>query len=302
MKKIAAGIVLFNSEKERLKENVGAIIGQVDYLICFDNGSKNFGELKQTIDESYSIIWIESKENKGIAFALNRIAEKACELGCEWLLTLDDDSVCPSNMVDEFSRVISANDMTDVGMLAPIMYDSRRPGEKPLEKNEIEDIDFCITSGSLVNLTIWNKLGGVDEWMFVGEVDDEYSHRLRILGYRIIQLDNLILDHELGELTPKKTAKMYVKLAKLTGIKKLSSLAYRRKVSPMRMYYSVRNMLYLEKKYKNYPNPKFTKKNAIKNGISGILRGQQKIKIAASVIKGYKEGKKIQPLQFVKVK
>ena len=39
--KIAAGIVLYNSEIERLRENINAVKTQVDQIIFFDNNSKN---------------------------------------------------------------------------------------------------------------------------------------------------------------------------------------------------------------------------------------------------------------------
>lgn len=39
MEAIFAGIVLFNPEISRLKENITHILGQVDRLILVDNGS-----------------------------------------------------------------------------------------------------------------------------------------------------------------------------------------------------------------------------------------------------------------------
>ena len=41
VKKICAGIVLYNPEIDLLKKNIEAIADQVDCIYLFDNGSKN---------------------------------------------------------------------------------------------------------------------------------------------------------------------------------------------------------------------------------------------------------------------
>lgn len=49
MEAIFAGIVLFNPEISRLKENITHILGQVDRLILVDNGSSNKEEIQSEI-------------------------------------------------------------------------------------------------------------------------------------------------------------------------------------------------------------------------------------------------------------
>ena len=42
---ISAGIVLFNPDIERLKENIDAVIVQCTHVYLVDNGSKNISEV-----------------------------------------------------------------------------------------------------------------------------------------------------------------------------------------------------------------------------------------------------------------
>ena len=49
MEKIYAGIVTFNPDIERLKENVCAICIQVPEVVIFDNGSSNFVDIQECI-------------------------------------------------------------------------------------------------------------------------------------------------------------------------------------------------------------------------------------------------------------
>lgn len=48
--KIAAGIVTYNSDTERLEENIKSIINQVETVIISDNASSNIGELEALAD------------------------------------------------------------------------------------------------------------------------------------------------------------------------------------------------------------------------------------------------------------
>ena len=73
MEAIFAGIVLFNPEISRLKENITHILGQVDRLILVDNGSNNKEEVQSGIQNfnTDKILYIDLHKNKGIAAALN---------------------------------------------------------------------------------------------------------------------------------------------------------------------------------------------------------------------------------------
>ncbi len=286
MIKTAAGIVTYNPDIQRLKANIDAITNQVYIVYCFDNGSDNINEIRRLLDAYDNVQLIGNEKNRGIAEGLNQILKVARTMHIEWLLTLDQDSVCPDGMISE---MLSHSGGDNIIAICPLIVDRRRPvKERPKESNEY--VDFCITSGCLVNMALSEKIGDFDAWLFIGQVDDEFCHRITLNGLRILRINKLVLDHELGDITPSKHKAFYLNLGTALHSKKLLALSYKRKVSPMRVYYSTRNMVYLSKKYKRFPNRKFTKKRAICNALSNVIRGQKKIEVAKAAIKGYKEG------------
>lgn len=285
---ITAGIVLYNPDLNRLKKNLDAIAPQVGIVYCFNNGSYNLNEIKELLSTYSNVTLIDGKKNLGISYALNRIAEQSIITNHKWMLALDQDSVCPSNMIEKFSHYLNYE---NIGIICPIAVDKRRP-RKELPKREYSFIDDTITSGSLMNLDIYKRVGGSDEYLFIGLVDDEYCYRLKLNGYQIIQVNSVIMDHELGDLTPSRHADFYLKLGDKLHSEKVKALSYKRKVSSMRVYYATRNIIYLSKKYKNNPTYLFSEKFAINNGISNILRSQNKINTAKAFLNGLKDGRR----------
>ena len=74
-KVFAAGIVSYNPDIKRFKENIDSILSQVDKLIIIENGSKDSEEIIKIIksyDENRIKLVVNSK-NMGIAKALNQI-------------------------------------------------------------------------------------------------------------------------------------------------------------------------------------------------------------------------------------
>ena len=294
--KTAAGIVTYNPVISRLKNNISAISEQVSRVYCFDNGSANLSEIKDLCSCYDNVTVIENGKNSGIAEGLNRIIREVRKNNIDWLLTLDQDSVCPDGMIE---TMLKCSDKADVAAICPTIIDRRRPPEV-LKEEGIDETDFCITSGCLVNIAESEKIGDFDSWLFIGQVDDEFCHRIIISGKKIIRVNSLILDHELGDLTPSRFKKLYLLLGERLHSSKLKALSYKRKVSPIRVYYSTRNMVYLSRKYRNYPNPKFTKRRAIYNALSNIVRGQKKLETAKAAIKGYREGSSITVQEYAK--
>ena len=195
---ISTGIVLFNPDIKRLKENIDAVIVQCTHVYLVDNGSKNISEVLEMLNgfNSSQFSVILNLENQGIAKALNQLTIAAQKDGYEWILTLDQDSVSPSNIIDEFENYTAYQ---NVGMLCPVIYD-RNKGEEIKAKEGCTEIDECITSGSLLNIEAWNNIGGFDENMFIDGVDFDICYRLRQSGYKILCIQSVILLHELGRI------------------------------------------------------------------------------------------------------
>ena len=126
---ICAGIVSYNPCKERLMDNIKSIISQVAYVIIVDNGSANYTQFSAQLSVlGDKIIIIRNTDNKGIACALNQIMEQGEILGATWVLTLDQDSICPTNLIQEYekhSQFLSSLNVKNenVGIICPIIHD-----------------------------------------------------------------------------------------------------------------------------------------------------------------------------------
>lgn len=290
MESYAAGIVLYNPDIMRLKENLDAVSSQVQKVYCFNNGLKDSEELIRLFTDYDNVYLIGEGKNVGIATALNELIKQADKDNVEWLLTLDQDSVVCDGMIENLA---SLRKEKNVAIICPIIEDVRRKNEeKVIISNTYEDVDFCITSGSFMNVKKTIEIGGFDDWLFIGLVDDEICYRVRIRGYRIIRNNNVVLNHELGNLTPSKLEKFYLKVGDLLHNESIKKLSYKREVSPMRLYYATRNMIYLNRKYPDSSETTWSNKRIIKNSVFSVLRGNNKIKLIKSIYKGARDGKK----------
>ena len=228
---ISAGIVLFNPDINRLKENISAVIVQCTHIYLVDNGSNNIGDVSELLNQynQSKISILCNKENRGIAKALNQLTAAAQKDGFKWVLTLDQDSVAPSNIVEEFEKYINNS---NTGMLCPVICD-RNKGAIVEAKNGYKEIDECITSGSLLNIKAWSEIGGFDESMFIDGVDFDICYRIRQNGYKILCIQSVVLLHELGRIEYHRFLfwKVFVK-----------------NHSAFRKFYIARNTVYLARK------------------------------------------------------
>lgn len=236
--KTIAGIVLYNPNLSRLKQNIDAVSVQVKYIIIYDNGSKNLSDIEDLIKQyGTKIIFISNKDNCGIAHALNIIAMKAIELHYEYLLTLDQDTVIKNNLVRIYSKYI---DKKKFGQLCCGYEDVNVPGvfknlNTSVNKFDLDMVDRCITSGTLINLHALKLVGGFDENLFIDEVDNEISYLLKYNSFPTYRINFIGMEHELGK----------IQIEKIIG-KKISISNY----SPFRRYYITRNRVIVSKRYK----------------------------------------------------
>ena len=94
----AVGVVLYNPDNiERVQSSLQSIFQQVNAVYVFDNSTK-----ENNIIFSANTTYMTEHENKGIAYALNRIMEKAQSEGYEWLVTMDQDSVIPEGLINAY--------------------------------------------------------------------------------------------------------------------------------------------------------------------------------------------------------
>ncbi len=300
--KVVAGIVLFRPNKERLQICLKSILNQFDEIILFDNvGDQNYLQ-----EVGGKISYYTEYSNKGVAYALNYIFKIAKEKEADWVVTFDQDTYIPEDYRNKCEKLF---DIPNVAIITPQVIDKRRLYIKAAKRDTpYVDVNYCITSASCTNLKIWEVLGGFDEWLFIDFVDGDYCKRVNIEGYRILQLSDIIIDQEFGNISLKSPwkVKFFLWLSKITHNKNVAKLSYNKKVNPLRVYYVHRNLLYLNKKYKYYGGIGY--RNFYCHSFVGfliyftlpsIVRGQDKKCIIKAVIKGLYDGYKSSPNLYI---
>lgn len=167
--KVLTGIVLYNPNLTRLKENINAVICQSDMILCIDNGSDNIDNVQNIISEYPQIVLKKNEKNLGIATALHQMMCFAIANDYDWVLSLDQDSVCRSELMHEYNKYLG---LEKVGILTCNILDRNFHSKAICEKNEkYRELKYCITSASLMNVKAYKTLAGYDEAMYNGLIN-----------------------------------------------------------------------------------------------------------------------------------
>lgn len=197
MNNCLAGIVTYNPEIERLEESLNRIVPQVDKVVIIDNGSKNISVIYDLLKTFPDVLIEANGENKGIACALNQIGDKAEELGKEFFMSLDQDSVVDEGMADKLLKLFEDE---KVGGASPYI----NVDQDFVPKDKTEEFKTVISSGFIVRTSVWKEIGGYWEYLFIDEVDHEFCFQLGRHGYKILRSYNTSLLHCIGETATKK--------------------------------------------------------------------------------------------------
>ncbi|NQQ99221.1 glycosyltransferase [Streptococcus suis] len=294
MEKVAAGIVLYNpNDRERLDDCIDSILNQVDKLYIYDNSTEK-------LDYSFpdKVSYKTKGTNVGIAFALNELMSMADQDGYNWIITMDQDSIMPQGIVQQYLKTIEEEDRK-LAIVCPQVIDKRRKYMNLNHTEEKEYVEECITSASCTSIMAWKAIGGFDEWLFIDLVDNEFCKRLIVSGYKILRLNFLVLDQEFGNIEPKseKIQNFWINLSKALNNKNIAKFSYKKIVDPKRVYYTSRNIIYVNKKLKLYGKTAYSNYNC--NGYFGfiisfllpsLLRAKSKLKVLQAIFKGTIDG------------
>lgn len=285
---VAAAVITYNPNIDRLDKCLESVSGQVRLVLIMDNDTENCLEVEDLAATYDNCFYHQNGENVGIARAINDATTLAESRGCEFLLTLDQDSVCPPGMVQE---MLLGFEGPRVGLVCAYFVDTRRSMEAPSDVlPRFERVETSITSGSLCRILALRDVEGCDENLFVGSVDDDLSRALIESGWDIIRANRVLLDHELGNLTPARFHDMWLGLYRLTRIDFFRKASYRREVSPFRTYHGVRAMVYMHRKYQTgYP----TKLDIAREFVMSVMRSNHKFQVLKQASRGLLDGMRV---------
>ena len=190
MIKVAGVVVLYNPDDDYV-DNINSYIDDIDLLYVIDN-SKDKHEINNK-----KIKYIFNNDNIGVAKALNMACEFAIKDKYNWILTMDQDTKFNAGVLTTMKEYIKNNDTSEDAIVVP-WHDTKLDIVK-----SNEDIDYplqVMTSGNLVNLDIYQKIGGYNEDYFIDGIDIEYCLRIKKCGYRIVRLNTVEIKHDLGNI------------------------------------------------------------------------------------------------------
>ena len=203
---VCAILVTYHPDAE-FPARLRSIARQAAALVIVDNGSDD-AELRmlREIAADPAITLISNTANLGIAAALNIGIRCAATLEFRWALLFDQDSLVDGDMVETLCS--AADSFPDGGRLAIVgsRYRDRHgeptePGKFQLRGDQWDEVEWVITSGSLLSMAAYADIGPFREEFFIDYVDIDYCIRARAAGYRIIKTRRPVMSHSIGKPT-----------------------------------------------------------------------------------------------------
>lgn len=201
---VCAVIVTYHPSIEML-ENLTNVLAQVQGLVVVDNGS-NPDELQavQKASRTLGFHLIENEKNLGIAEALNQGVRWAKSEGYPWVILFDQDSKITEGFICQmFADWRSHPNRKRVGSLHPRYVDPDTGIEAVVPRDIGGTLVLPMTSGTLMPLWIFEKVGWFASEYFIDLVDWEYSFRIRAAGFLVADSRRARLLHAAG--SPAKT-------------------------------------------------------------------------------------------------
>jgi rhamnosyltransferase len=193
---------------------LAALRNDVDAAVLVDNGSPHVDERR--LVHAFPSLLIERLEtNKGLAAAQNAGIALAGHVGASYVLFLDQDSIPEPGMAARLCRIlrrlgaqglkvacvgpqfrsVAGRDPSGFARLG--WFGLRRTHR--IDPDLAIECDFLMSSGSLVPMDVLREVGGMEEGLFIDQVDTEWCLRARAKGYQVFGACGAVLDHRLGE-------------------------------------------------------------------------------------------------------
>jgi rhamnosyltransferase len=215
---VGAVIVTYHPDLQVLGRSLLALVPQTHQIVVVDNGSacellSALGVIRQHSD----ITLIANAANTGIAAAQNQGVAYARARGCSHVIFFDQDSVpspgLVSGLLDAAASAPGRSVDEDV-VVGPCISDDRLGVRMPFVRfgmlgvkryrcaegsQAVVPADFLIASGVLIPLRVFDKVGLMDESLFIDNVDLEWCFRARSRGVRLFGVCGVRMAHSLGD-------------------------------------------------------------------------------------------------------
>jgi rhamnosyltransferase len=199
---ICAVVVTYHPQPRDF-ENLRILREQVDDLVVVDNGSSaDVRDRLQSASRDLNFALIEHGENLGIGAGLNTGVKWAERRGSKWVALFDQDSRVTDGFI---AQMLADFHESAIPRAVLLIIPGYRDPHTAVERVCALDSDggpfVTITSGSMLPIVAFQRLGYFREDLFIYTVDDEFSLRLRSMGYSIALSSRAILLHKSGSPT-----------------------------------------------------------------------------------------------------
>lgn len=236
---ICAVIVTYFPDAD-FSKRVALVALQVDRVVIVDNNSDPATVLVlENLAEHLGVALILNETNLGVGAALNQGLEWLADRGYRWALTLDQDTVLKEDMVESLCSIYAnCPEPEKVGIIGCNNFDANsgilRFKHPKLDKGLYEEVKVLITSGSLMSLDAFEKVGSFRNDFFIDGIDHEYCLRLVANQYKVL-------------------LSLYPGMLHSLGNQRVHRFLWRRPITenykPFRHYYIIRNQLVLAQQF-----------------------------------------------------
>lgn len=251
---VVAVVVAYHPEITSFLALLDRLAQQTQAVVVVDNSSREDNSVLECIPEwlldsgRFSVVRLGG--NFGIASALNIGIQEAVRSGAEFVLLSDQDSLPAEGMVERLC--FAYNDLTaqgfrvaavgptfsDLHTFLTFPFQVQLPGKffyqhsaATTESPYVEALSL-ITSGSLIPAEVFASVGPMREEFFIDNVDVEWCHRARSVGYSVFGTGLATMYQSLGEA---RVRVWYM------------GWRYESEYNPIRTYYRLRNLIALWK-------------------------------------------------------
>jgi GT2 family glycosyltransferase len=185
---------------------------KLERVLIYDNSPEPISPEKLAFIAGCSY-WHDGN-NGGTGAAFERAATVANELGINWLLLLDQDTVLPSGLLEAAAGSCSMESADPPGALVPwVSHDGKIVSPvritptgfiRPLAPGAMKggaDVISAVASGSILHVSTLRAILPMPELLWLDFVDHWIYWRMALLGRRIVVVE-AVLQHRLSVETP----------------------------------------------------------------------------------------------------
>jgi rhamnosyltransferase len=201
---VCAVVVTYHPDAE-FPTRLAGISRQVAAVVIVDNGSDAELAMLREAASDPRVTLLLNRENLGVARALNIGMQRAATLGLSMAVLFDQDTRVDDDLVE---TLLAIHDSFPAGRLGLIGSGFRTPeGSAPEPKPDEAaappwlEVEYVITSGSLLPMAAYSTIGPFREEFFIDYVDLDYCKRAAALGLQVIQSRRALMTHSIGAPT-----------------------------------------------------------------------------------------------------